>query len=162
MKTTNQFPKTVAGITFTETGILIEKSYQRDITTCIKLNESKFTGEYLEIAKRLAKTRMSHCKQQLHANLANATYITEYVIAWQGGHFSVPAYEALEGILNLTDVRKLNKMQALQLTRAMLLNDANNYVYDYDEDLKSYGKCIDVTEDFKNFITEHMLCLQTK
>lgn len=24
MKTTNQFPKTVAGITFTETGILIE------------------------------------------------------------------------------------------------------------------------------------------
>lgn len=102
---------------------------------------------------------MAHCKQKLHANLANATYITEYVIAWQGGHFSVPAYEALENILELTDVRKLNKMQALQLTRAMLLNDASKYVYDYDENLKRCDRDICVTEDFKNFITEYMLCL---
>lgn len=159
MNTENQFPKTVAGVTFTETGIFIEKSYQRDITTCVKLNESKFTGEYLEIAKRLAKIRMAHCKQQLHANLANATYITEYAIAWQGGHFSIPVYEALEGILELTDVRKLNKLQAQQLIRAMLLNDANDYVDDYDENLKRCGRDICVTEDFKNFITEHMLCL---
>lgn len=155
-----QFPKTVAGITFTETGILIEKSYQHDLTVYRKLDESKFTGEYLEIAKRLAKTRMAHCKQQLHANLANATYITEHTIAWPGGHFSVPVYEALEGILELTDVRKLDKLQAQQLIRTMLLNNgANNYVYDYDENLKRCGKDICVTEDFKNFITEHMLCL---
>lgn len=159
MNTENQFPKTVAGITFTETGILIEKSYQRDIPICIKLNESKFTEEYLVIAKRLAKTRMAHCKQQLHANLTNATYITEHVIAWEGGHFSVPVYEALEGILELTDVSKLNKLQAQQLIIAMLLNNANNYVYDYDENLKRCDRDICVTEDFKNFITEHMLCL---
>ena len=159
MKTTNQFPKTVAGITFTETGVLIEKSYQHDTTVCRELNESKFTGEYLEIAKRLAKTRMAHCKQQLHANLIHATYITEHTIAWKGGHFSVPAYEALENILELTDVRKLNTKQALQLTRAMLLNDANDYVDDYDENLNRCGRDICVTEDFKNFITEHMLCL---
>lgn len=159
MNTENQFPKTVAGITFTETGILIEKPYQHDLTVCKELDESKFTGEYLEIAKRLAKTRMSHCKQQLHANLINATYIAECVIAWKGGHFSVLAYEALENILELTDVRELNKMQALQLIKAMLLNGANNYVYDYDENLKKCGKDICVTEDFKNFITECICCL---
>ena len=159
MNTENQFPKTVAGITFTKTGILIEKSYQHDTTICRELNPSKFTGEYLEIAKRLAKTRMSHCKQQLHVNLVNATYITEHTIAWSGGHFSVPVYEALENILELTDVRKLNKLQAQQLIRTMLLNGANNYVYDYDENLKRCNKDICVTEDFKNFITEHMLCL---
>ena len=157
MKTKNQFPKTVAGITFTETGILIEKSYQHDTTVCRELNESKFTGEYLEIAKRLAKTRMAHCKQQLHANLIHATYITEHTIAWKGGHFSVPVYEALEGILKLTDVRQLTELQAQQLIRAMLLNGANNYVYDYDENLKRCGTDICVTEDFKNFITEHMI-----
>jgi hypothetical protein len=158
MNTENQFPKTVAGITFTETGILIEKPYQHNLTVCRELDESKFTGEYLEIAKRLAKTRMSHCKQQLHANLANATYITEHTIAWSGGHFSVPVYEALEGILELTDVRKLNKLQAQQLIRAMLLNNANDYVWDCNE-IKDYDTSMCVTEDFKNFITEHMLCL---
>jgi hypothetical protein len=102
---------------------------------------------------------MAHCKQQLHANLANATYIAEYVIAWKGGHFSVPAYEALEDILKLTDARDLNKMQALQLIRAMLLNGANNYVYDYDENLNRCDTDIHVTEDFKNFITERMFSL---
>lgn len=159
MNAENQFPKTVAGITFTKTGILIEKSYQHDTTVCRELNSSKFTGEYLEIAKRLAKTRMAHCKQQLHVNLANATYITEYVIVWEGGHFSVPVYEALEGILELTDVRKLNKLQAQQLIRAMLLNNANDYVWDCNENLKDYDTSMCVTEDFKNFITEHMFCL---
>lgn len=159
MNTENQFPKTVAGVTFTATGVCIEKPYTNNLAVCREVNESKFTGEYLEIAKRLAKTRMSHCKQQLHANLANAIYITEDTIAWSGGHFSVSVYEALEDIIKLTDVRKLNKLQAQQLIRTMLLNGANIYVYDYDENLKRCSKDICVTEDFKNFITEHMLCL---
>lgn len=102
---------------------------------------------------------MAHCKQQLHVNLINATYITEHTIAWSDGHFSVPVYEALEGILELTDVRKLNKLQTQQLIRAMLLNYTSHYAYDYDENLNKCGQYINVTEDFKNFITEHMLCL---
>ena len=157
MNTENQFPKTVAGVTFTTTGVCIEKSYTNNLAVCREVNESKFTGEYLVIAKRLAKTRMVHCEKLLHANLANADYIMEHIIAWSNGHFSVPTYEALEGILELNDARQLNKLQTQQLIRTMLLNGANNYVYDYDENLKKCGKDICVTEDFKNFITEHMI-----
>lgn len=155
MNTEINFPKTVAGITFTETGIRIEKSYQCDPTICkeIEIDESKFKGENLEIAKRLAKTRMAHCKKQLYANLINATYITEYIIVWPDSYFKVPDYEALEGILELTDVRQLSKLQIQQIIKAMLLNDANNCVCDYDANLKKCGEDMRVTDEFKNIIT---------
>lgn len=161
METTN---KTVAGVQFTQAGISIVRPYSEDFETYGKrrIPEEKFTGDFVELAKRLAKTRMAHCYKQLHTNLAKATHITEQTIAWDGGCFQVPVYEALEGVLNITDVRKLNALQAQQLIRAMLIHSCE-WVYDYDDNHNRISKAdIRVTEDFKMFITEHLFCITTQ
>lgn len=152
--------KTIANVTFTENGILVEKSYAENFEVFAnrRIKEEKFTGELLDIAKRLAKTRMAHCYCMLHSHLANASHITPQIIAWEGGQFSVPVWEALEGILTLDDVRKLYPLQAQQLIRAMMFQVSNGWVYDYDDNWKKIPKSdIRVTEEFQNFITEHIL-----
>lgn len=155
--------KTIANVTFTENGILVEKFYAEnfEVLASRRIKEEKFTGELLDIAKRLAKTRMAHCYHQLHSNLANATHITEQTIAWEGGCFQIPVWEALERVLVLDDVRKLDALQAQQLIRTMIFHVSNNWVYDYDANWKRIPSSdIRVTEAFQNFITKHMLVVK--
>lgn len=149
--------KNIAGVSFTETGILIERKYN-DAVVERKLNEELFTGKFLELAKRLAKYRMHHCYTQLHNNLARATRVTEVEIAWQGGHFQVPVWEALERILELKDVRDLDPLQAQQILRSILFH-CSSWAYDIDiaTGERTSEKDMSVSEDFKNFITEHLL-----
>lgn len=151
--------KTIANVTFTENGILVEKSYVENLEVLAnrRIKKEKFTGELLDIAKRLAKARMAHCYNMLHSHLANASHITPQIIAWEGGQFSVPVWEALENILTLDDVRKLYPLQAQQLIRAMMFQVSNGWVYDYDDNWKKIPKSdIRVTEEFQNFITEYI------
>ena len=65
--------KTVAGIQFTNAGISIIRPYNEDFETYGKrrIPEEKFTGDFVELAKRLAKTRMAHCYKQLHSSERN-------------------------------------------------------------------------------------------
>jgi hypothetical protein len=117
-----------------------------------------FTGDFLKIAKLLAKYRMSKCFKKLHQNLAQASHITEHDIVWKGGHFSVPVWEQLEAILSLTDVRQLNRLQAQQLIRAIILDEAGYWLSDFDQDWNSNEKSeCRLTLEFKRFITEHVL-----
>lgn len=156
--------KTIAGITFSEKGILIERQYQENpqVLAARRIAEEKFTGEFVKIAKYLAKERMNHCYKQLHANLAQATHITETEIAWSKGHFQVPVYEALEAIANITDVRDLDLLQSQQLVRTMLLHN-NGWAYNYDSNWNRIEKeSAYCTDEFKNFITEHMIVLVTE
>ena len=155
--------KTIAGITFSETGILIERQYNHDAQLAArKLAEVKFTGEFVKIAKYLAKERMHHCYKQLHANLAQATHITETEIAWKNGHFQVPVYEALQAIENITDVRDLDILQSQQLIRAMLLH-CSGWVHNYDSQLNRIDNdSVYCSDEFKNFITEHVIVLVTE
>lgn len=155
--------KTIANVTFTANGILVEKSYAENFEVLAgrRIKEEKFTGELLNIAKRLAKARMAHCYHQLHSNLANASHITEQTIAWEGGCFQIPVWEALERVLALDDVRNLDALQAQQLIRSMLFQNSNNWVFDYDSSWKKIpGSDIRVTEAFQQFITEHMLIVK--
>jgi hypothetical protein len=152
--------KKIAGIQFTNTGVLIEKSYQKDDELCVKqqLSEELFTGDFLKIAKLLAKLRMSKCFKKLHQNLSQASHITEHIIAWKGGHFSVSVWEQLEAILSITDVRQLNRLQAQQLIRAIMLDEAGYWFSDFDENWNSNEKSeCRLTPEFKRFITEHIL-----
>ena len=151
--------KQIAGIIFTDKGILIEKQYNYSQPS-LKLEEEKFTGEFLEIAKRLAKYRMVHCYKQLHANITTAEHITPQMIFWKDGHFSVPVWEELEKILELKDVRDLNALQTQQLIRSILFHKSN-WLYDHDENWNELKKGdILCTEEFKLFLTEHMLCCE--
>lgn len=151
--------KNIAGIMFTETGIMIEKSYQTDFTTKKVFKDEMFKGDFLELAKRIIKARMAHCRQQLHVHLASATHITEEIIAWQGGHFNVKVWEELEKALELDDARKLNTIQCQQIIRAILLDNVGSWAYDYDMDTWTRFQNGDkrITEEFKNFITEQVL-----
>lgn len=150
--------KTIAGIQFTENGILVTKAYAESPETLAK---RKYTEEmfekFLEIAKRLAKARLAHCYKQLYANLANATHVTPQEIAWNNGHFAVPVWESLEAILKLNDVRDLDALQAQQLIRANMEQHAD-WAYDYDENHNLIKNSdIRIPVEFKRFITEHIL-----
>ena len=151
--------KQIAGITFTDKGILFEKQYNYSQPS-LKLKEEKFTGEFLKIAKRLAKYRMAHCYKQLHANITTAEHITPQMIFWKDGHFSVPVWEELEKILELKDVRELNALQTQQLIRSIMLN-CPIFLKDHDKDWNIIqGTGVPLTQEFELFITEHMLCCE--
>lgn len=151
--------KNIAGVLFTETGIMIEKSYQQDFGTKKVFKEEMFTGVFLMLAQRIIKNRMMHCRQQLHIHLASATHIAEDLIAWQGGHFNVGVWLEMEKALELKDARELNTIQCQQIIRAMLLNQVGSWVYDVD--MTTWTKCKEgdknISDDFKNFISEQML-----
>jgi hypothetical protein len=155
--------KTIAGIQFTESGILIEKKYNTDNSVFPTPNADLFTTKYLDIAKRLAKYRMADCYKKLHSNLAKAKHISEDMIAWEGGRFNIKVWESLENILTLTDVRNLDLLQCQQLIRCMLLN-SRSWLYDHNTETWEEMKTGDIhcSDDFKNFITEHMICLAYK
>lgn len=150
--------KTIAGVKFTESGILVERKYN-DVPMGRQINEENFTGKFLELAKRLAKYRMAHCYKQLHANLSHATRVTELEIAWEGGHFQVPVWESLERILELKDVRDLDPLQAQQILCSIMFH-CSLWAYDHDTntwEIIKESKDIHVSDDFKNFITEQIL-----
>ena len=151
--------KNIAGVLFTETGIMIEKSYQQDFEPKKVFKEEMFTGVFLLLAQRIIKNRMMHCRQQLHSHLANATYITPEIIAWQGGHFNVLVWQEMEKALELKDARKLNTIQCQQIIRAMLLNQVSGWVYDVDMTTWTKFKEGDknISDDFRNFISEQLL-----
>ena len=149
--------KTIANIQFTDKGILIEKSYNEDNSVFSPYKEELFTEDFLTIAKRLAKQRMADCYKKLHSNLNKATHITQDMIAWKGGRFNISVWESLEDILKLNDVRELNFLQTQQIIRSMLLH-GDSWLYDYDENWEQANKgSIYCCEDFKNFITEHLV-----
>lgn len=152
--------KTIAGIQFTNEGISIIRPYKEDAQTAdFRLDEKLFTGEFVQQAKRLAKIRMANCYRKLHTNIATASHITNQMIAWKGGHFSVPVWEALEGVLHINDVRQLNVLQCQQLIRAIMIDKGgSDWLHDYDEDWKQIPNSdIHLTSEFKLFVTEQML-----
>jgi hypothetical protein len=151
--------KTIAGLMFTETGIVIERPFVENPSVKKMIAEDKFTGEFLELAKRIIKARMAHCYRKLHSNLANAKHVTPDMIAWEGGHFNVGVWEELEMALELDDARKLNTIQCQQIIRAILLDEVGNWAYDYDTTTWTRFDKGDkhITQEFRNFVTEQIL-----
>jgi hypothetical protein len=144
---------------FTETGIVVERPFVENLSVKKMFPEEKFTGEFLELAKRIIKARMAHCYRRLHSNLANAKHVTPTMIAWEGGHFNVGVWEELEKALELDDARKLNTIQCQQIIRAMLADEVGNWAYDYDTTTWTRFDKGDkhITQEFRNFVTEQIL-----
>ena len=151
--------KNIAGVLFTETGIVVERPFVENTSVKKVISEDKFTGEFLELAKCIIKARMACCYRKLHGNLANAKHITPEIVAWEGGHFNVGVWLELEKALELDDVRKLNTIQCQQIIRAMLLDEVGNWAYDYD--ITTWTRCDEgnkhITQEFRLFITEQIL-----
>lgn len=151
--------KTIAGLMFTETGIVIERPFVENPSVKKMFPEDKFTDEFLDLAKRIIKARMAHCYRRLHSNLTNAKHVTPDMIAWEGGHFNVGVWEELEKALELDDARKLNTIQCQQIIRAMLADEVGNWAYDYDTTTWTRFDKGDkhITQEFRSFITEQIL-----
>lgn len=154
--------KKIAGIVFTETGVMIEKAYCHNNEELIgqhRVTEEKL-AEMLEVAKRVIKYRMADCYRKLHSNLANAGVITPQSVIWKGGHFEVAVWEQMEAILKLDDIRKLNRLQCQQLVRSLMFNSPSYWLSDHDENWNIIAKSdnVELSDDFKMVITEIFLC----
>lgn len=153
----------IAGLVFTETGVMIEKPYcnnNDELKGQRRIKEEHFKGELLEIAKRLAKARMAHCYREVHENLAVAQVITAHHIIWKDGHFEVPVWKELEAILSLDDVRELNSLQCQQLVRSIMFNTDSYWLPEYNTSTWTTDTKADpiiITAEFKMFITEQFL-----
>jgi hypothetical protein len=153
--------KIIAGVMFTETGVAIERPFVENPPQRL-FKDEMFTGKFLEQAKRIIKYRMAHCYHKLHANMSHATHITPLEIAWPGGHFNVLVWEELEKALELTDVRDLNVIQSQQIIRALMFGQCGTWLYDHDTTTweKFKDGDIQLTDEFKLFITEHIVCIK--
>lgn len=142
----------IGEIEVTATGIRIELPFTETPVPFKKLDTSNF----LKIAKCLAKARMAHCYKELMLHIHEA-HRTPFVISWDGGHFTIPVYQALEQVLELDDIYKLDSLQTQQLIRAIVLNTSGMYVSDYEQYQKIKGSEVRITNEFKLFLTEHQL-----
>lgn len=137
----------IRGIEITNTGVYIKRPFSETSAPFKKLDISN----YLNIAQCLAKVRMEHCYNELLFHIHEA-HITPNVISWEEGHFTIPVYLALERVLELNSVYKLDSLQTQQLIRAITFNTNGLYVVDYENNLN-----VKITDEFKMFLTEHIL-----
>lgn len=94
MKTSNF---TVGNVAFTDEGVQVFIPYSESVEVAPK----KIT--YEDIRPRMVaycNRRMRRCAARLGQNLATAKTVTQHFIAWNGGHFSVPVYQALQEFVN--------------------------------------------------------------
>jgi hypothetical protein len=153
MEKFNTINMKIGEIEITNTGIRIELPFSEGSTPFFKKLD---TSNFLKIAKCLAKARMAHCHKELMLHIHEA-HRTPFIISWDGGHFTIPVYQALERVLELDDVYKLDSLQTQQLIRAIVLNTSGMYVSDYEQHQKIKGSEIRITNEFKLFLTEHQL-----
>ena len=106
----------------------------------IKCNSDKRETGYVTSADILAKyqkqlivalnTRMYHCTKQVLDNIANITYVDDYIICYgERQHYSNPAMQAMKrGIEMLRDGRYLTFLQdgmcVIQATKALYSIDS--------------------------------------
>lgn len=147
MENLNTIGTKIGDLEITSTGIRVELPYSETEVISKKLDTSNF----LKIAKCLAKVRMAHCYKELMLHIHEA-HRTPTIITWEGGHFSIPVYQALERVLELDDIYKLDRLQTQQLIRAIMFNTFGIYVTDHETNAN-----IKITDEFKLFLTEHIL-----
>ena len=109
---------------------------------------SAFDGNAAKFATLAIKARIEKCLSSLTKNVGEATRVTDMVVEWKDGCFSIPAYTAMEEALdvlereNLTEMTRYSAIQALKAIRQTLFHDVRSELFPLDK------------EDFKN-ITEY-------
>ena len=110
---------------------------------------SAFDGNAAKLAVIALKERIEKCLTSLTKNAGEATRVTDMVIEWKDGCFSIPAYTAMEDTLdalereNLTKITRYGAIQALKAIKRLRFNNVRSELYPLDK------------EDFENF-TEYI------
>lgn len=119
--------KTMVGnIAFAETGISVVRPYM-DMDELNKAyaelskNREDRSQKALKVAKKAIEARLEHCKSELEKNLPKATAIDAEYVGWNGGHFSLPVYMALEDCLkrNPQKWEDFSLLELQQIVRAI-------------------------------------------
>lgn len=119
--------KTMVGnIAFTESGISVVRPYMdtqeldNNYAELYKDREERAQKAF-KVAKKALEARLEHCKSELEKNLPKATIVSSEYIAWKGGHFSLPVYQAMEKCLkrNPQKWEDLNLLELQQVVRAL-------------------------------------------
>lgn len=93
---------------------------------------SAFDGKAAKLATLAIKARIEKCLSSLTKNVGEATRITDMVVEWEDGCFSIPAYTAMEEALdvlereNLTEMSRYSAIQALKAIRQARFYDVHS------------------------------------
>lgn len=107
---------------------------------------SAFDGNAAKIAIIALKARIERCISSLTKNVGDATRVTDMVVEWKDGWFSIPAYTAMEEVLergNLQEITRYSAIQTLKAIRRIRFNDVRSELFPLDR------------EEFEN-ITEYI------
>lgn len=106
---------------------------------------SAFDGNAAKVAQIALKKRIEKCLSALTKHIGEATRVTDMVVEWEDGCFSIPAYEAMENALevlereNLQEITRYSAIQTLKAIKQMRFNDVRLELFPLDR------------EDFENF-----------
>lgn len=101
-------------------------------TTCFF---SAFDGKAAKLATLAIKARIEKCLASLTKNIGEATRVTDMVVEWEDGSFSIPAYTAMEEALdmlereNLTEMTRCSAIQALKAIRQTRFHDVHSELF---------------------------------
>ena len=122
----NQNPTIVGNIVFGETGVSIIRPYMSEdaVTTAIIENHpdnQEDSEKALVCALDFVKARIAHCQAELEANLSKAYAISEHLVYWKDGHFSLPVFQLMEQLVerNPTSWDDLSISELQQIVRAL-------------------------------------------
>lgn len=110
---------------------------------------SAFYGNAAKLATIALKARIEKCLSALTKNVGEATRVTDMVVEWENGCFSIPAYTAMEDALehlereNLQEITRYSAIQTLKAIKRMRFNYVRSELFPLDR------------EDFEN-ITEYI------
>lgn len=119
----------VGNVIFTENGVQFCREYNQE-----GFQYSEDTKEMREKALKCAlsyvKGRLTHCEEELQKNIATATYVSESVVAWKDGRFTVPVHKHLVDLIKRLEENAswedLDKKDCQQILRALYFNSACN------------------------------------
>ena len=101
---------------------------------------SAFDGKAAKFATLAIKARIEKCLSSLTKNIGEATRVTDMVVEWEDGCFSIPAYTAMEEALdvlereNLTEMTRYSAIQALKAIRQTHFRDVRSELFPLDKD----------------------------
>ena len=101
---------------------------------------SAFDGNAAKLATLAIKARIEKCLSSLTKNVGEATRVTDMVVEWEDGCFSIPAYTAMEEALdvlereNLTEMTRYSAIQALKAIRQTHFRDVRSELFPLDKD----------------------------
>lgn len=85
---------------------------------------SAFDGNAAKIAIIAIKARIERCISSLTRNVGEATRVTDMVVEWKDGWFSIPAYTAMEEALDVLErgnLQEMTRYSAIQTLKAIRL-----------------------------------------